>query len=266
LTGDRFGRPHEFVVTAHRSITSARPAPPENSNAALRRAIAVGAQFAEIDVQESKDGVVVVVHDQDLSRLGGSSAKIWDMTAEEIRAVDIGVMAGEEFRGERIATLDEMLAIAKGRIKLNIELKFYGHDQELARRSIDLVKARGMADEVVFQSLSYKQLQDVRRIDPSFQVGYLMAVDAGDPGNLDVDFYSVEQGKADGRFVRTTHLAGREVAAWTVDDSLDMVRLGALGVDNLITNRPEVALRVRALQEQMSVQDRVLKAVQAWLE
>jgi len=265
LTGDRLGRPHQFIVTAHRNASAVRPAPPENSSTALRGAIDAGAQFSEIDVQESKDGVVMVVHDQDLSRLGGPATKIWDMTAEEIRAADIGTMAGEAFRGERIATLDEMLAIAKGRIKLNIELKFYGHDQDLAKRTIDLVKAHGMEDEVVFQSLSYQQLQKVRRIDSSFQVGYLMAVGAGDPGNLDVDFYSVEQGKADARFIRTTHRAGREVAAWTVDDSLDMARLGAMGVDNLITNHPDLALRVRALQAQMSVQDRTLKTVQAWL-
>lgn len=253
-------------MTAHRSITSARPAPPENSSTALLRAIAAGAQFAEIDVQESKDGVVMVVHDQDLSRLGGPATKIWDMTAAEIRAVDVGALAGEEFRGERIATLDEMLALAKDRIGLNIELKYYGHGQELAKRVIDLVKAHGMAEQVVFQSLAYRELQNVRRIDPTFKVGYLMAVAAGDASTLDVDFYSVEQGKADARFIRSTHRAGREVAAWTVDDSLDMARLGVLGVDNLITNNPEAALRVRTLQAQLPVKDRILKAVQAWLQ
>lgn len=266
LTGDRLGRAHQFDVTAHRNSTSARPAPPENSSTALRRAIVVGAQYAEIDVQESKDGVIVVVHDQDLSRLGGPGTKIWEMTAEEIHAVDIGVLAGEEFRGERIATLDEMLAIAKGKIKLNIELKYYGHDEALAQRVIDLVKAHGMEHEVVYQSLSYQELKNLRRIDPTAHVGFLMAVGAGDPGNLDVDFYSVEQGKADGRFIRKTHREGRQVAAWTVDDSLDMVRLGALGVDNLITNHPEAALRVRSLQAKMTAQDRVLNAVQAWLK
>jgi glycerophosphoryl diester phosphodiesterase len=265
LAGDGLRGRRVVEVSAHRGETTPVPRPPENTLAAVRRSIATGAQYAEIDVQESKDGVLFVVHDADLSRFGGPATKIWDMAAAEIRAVDIGIASGEPFAGERVPTLDEMLALTQGRIRLNIELKYYGHDQRLAERVVAAVRARRMEGEVIVQSLVYRGLQEVRALAPEIPVGYVLSVNARRPERLDVDFYSVERGRADARFLRAAHREGRQVHVWTVDDPADMRRLAALGADNLITNRPESALVVRREWATMAVRERALTTVRTWL-
>ena len=265
LAGDSLHASRVVEVSAHRGETGTAPRPPENTLAAARRAIAAGAQYVEIDVQESKDGVLFVLHDADLSRFGGPSTKVWEMTAAEIRAVDIGLSAGESFAGERVPTLDEMLALTKGRIRLNIELKYYGHDERLAERVVQAVRAQGMEGEVVVQSLVYRGLQEVRALAPEIPLGYVLSVNARRPERLDVDFYSVEQGRADARFLRAAHREGREVHVWTVDNPADMRRLAALGADNLITNQPESALVVRREWATMAARERALTTVRTWL-
>jgi glycerophosphoryl diester phosphodiesterase len=112
-------------IHAHRGVWSNSP---ENTLAAARDAIAAGADYMETDVQLSRDDVIVVVHDSDFSRLGGVAKKVWDLTYHEIRAIPLG---GSR---EVSPTLDALLGEAKGRIKLNIELKYYGdHQPGLAR-------------------------------------------------------------------------------------------------------------------------------------
>ena len=105
-------------ITGHRGSSLHTP---ENSLAAIRQAIADSADFAEIDVQETSDGQVVVVHDADLARLAGVARKVREMTFDEVRAVDIGTPVGPQFAGEKVPTLDEVLEAAKGKIGVNIE-------------------------------------------------------------------------------------------------------------------------------------------------
>ena len=126
------------TVTAHRGLHQRAP---ENTAASIREAIAAGADYAEIDVQLSKDGVLVVTHDSDFSRMAGIARKVWDLTYAEIRAIPLGAEAAPEFRNEPAPTLDEVLTIARNRIRLNIELKYYGdHQPRLAERVVEALR------------------------------------------------------------------------------------------------------------------------------
>jgi len=116
------------TIVAHRGSSKAAP---ENTLAAIERAIEDGAHYAEIDVQETADGVVVVLHDTDLKRLTGLDKKIWEATYDEIRELDVGSWFSPEFAGERIPTLLETFEFADRRIPLIIELKLNGHEQNL---------------------------------------------------------------------------------------------------------------------------------------
>src|SRR5262249_37310327 len=147
----------------------------ENTLAAVREAIDVGAQFAEIDVQMSRDGVLVVTHDSDFSRQAGNTVteKVWELTYDEIRKIPLSHAAvGTD--AEHVPTFDEILDVAKGRIKLNVELKYYGdHQPRLAERVVAAVQAKRMSDQVIVQSLHYAGLEEVRRLAPEIPIGYL---------------------------------------------------------------------------------------------
>jgi glycerophosphoryl diester phosphodiesterase len=251
------------TVTAHRG---GHHQAPENTAASIREAIATGAQYAEIDVQISKDGVLVVTHDSDFSRMGGVAKKVWDLTYKEIRAIPLGAKAAPEFRNEPAPTLGEVLEIARGHIGLNIELKYYGdHQPRLAERVVEAVRACGMTNQVVVQCLEYEPLMEVRRVAPEIPVGYLMSVNATHPGWLKVDFLSVELARVTGAFVRAAHRRGQAVHVWTVDKPADMERMIAVGADALITNEPAEALRRVREHEGLSQSERTLRRVHAWL-
>ena len=251
------------AVTAHRGGTLRAP---ENTAAAIREAIEVGAQYAEIDVQTSQDGVIVVTHDRDFSRLAGVARNVRDLTWEEIRAIPVGGRAAPEFHDERTPTLDAVLEAARGHIRLNVELKYYGDDQPtLAARAIDAVRAANMADQVIFQSLEYAALQEARRLAPDIPVGYLFSVNARAPQRLEVDFLSVTGGRIDARFIADAHGRGQEVHVWTVDNPADMERITDLGVDNIITNQPAEALRLVARHAELPRSERARRELRAWL-
>src|SRR5439155_2197348 len=129
------GEPAAFEVTGHRCHQRAAP---ENSLSALRAAIAAGADWAELDVQLTADDEIIVLHDADFRRVAHVPKKPGEMTLAEVKRLDIGRPFAAAFAGERVPTLAEMIAAARGRIKLNIELKFYGRDRRLAAKVADL--------------------------------------------------------------------------------------------------------------------------------
>jgi glycerophosphoryl diester phosphodiesterase len=263
LAAEGLREEHPTTVTAHRG--GHREAP-ENTAASIREAIAVGAHYAEIDVQLSKDGVLVVTHDSDFSRTAGVATKVWDLTYDEIRAIPLGAKAAPEFRNEPTPTFDEVLGIAQNRIGLNVELKYYGdHQPRLAERVVEALRARGLTNRVVIQCLEYEPLMEVRQLAPEIPVGYLMSVNARRPARLEVDFLSVEQSRVTGAFVRAAHRRGQAVYVWTVDAPEDMDQMIAMGADSLITDEPAEALRRVRGYEGLSRTERILRRVHEWL-
>src|SRR5262249_2835558 len=110
-------------VTAQRGHARAAP---ENTLSAVRAAIASGADYAEVDVQQTADGVVVLLHDRDLKRVAGVSRRLDELSYDEVRRLDVGSWFSPAFAGERVPTLVEVIDLCRGRIRLNIELKFFG--------------------------------------------------------------------------------------------------------------------------------------------
>ena len=250
-------------IHAHRGVSTRAP---ENSLAAARAAIEAGADYIETDVQLSKDGVPVIAHDSDFSRLGGVARKVWDLTYDEIRAIPIGVHSAPEFREEITPTLDALLAEAKGRIKLNIELKYYdGHQPGLARKVVDAVRRHGMLDQVVIQCLEYEPLLEVHRLAPTVPIGYLLSFNAREPSRLDVNFLSVQQSRLNHRFIRRAHRRGQQVYAWTVDAPNEMKRLFDLGIDGIITDQSALARTTLNEYQDRPVAERTLQRVESWL-
>jgi glycerophosphoryl diester phosphodiesterase len=250
------------IVFAHRGASEAAP---ENTLAAFRLAGREHADYVELDVQESADGVVFVVHDADLMKVGGSPLKIWESTAEQLRQVDIGSRAGPQFKDERLPTLAEALEACKGVTHVDIELKYYGHDQRLEERVVELVEAAGMEKSIVTMSLNRDMVAKMKRLRPSWTSGLLSAKAIGDLSGLPVDFLAVEKSMATRRFIRAAHRAGKPVYLWTVDDPARMIRAIGLGADGIITDRPDIARDVVDRYARMTEAERLFLFVMTTL-
>ena len=245
----------KVVIVAHRGASAKAP---ENTLAAIRQAIEDKTDWVEIDVQETADGEVVVMHDSDFMKLAGNNLKIWDATRAQLRDIDIGSWFGPAFSQERVPTLKELLGLAKGKVNVVIELKYYGHDLNLEQRVVKIVEQAGMANETAIMSLNYDAVKKVHALRPDWTVGLLSATAIGDLSRLDADFLAVSMGMASGGFVKRAHEAGRQVFVWTVNDPVSMSRMMSLGVDGLITDQPEMARQVLADRANLSTVERLL--------
>ena len=245
----------DVEITAHRGASGKAP---ENALASVRRAIEDGTDWVEIDVQESKDGVVVVAHDSDLKKVSGVSTKIWEATAEEMQSIDIGSYFGPEFKDERVPTLADVLVECRGRVRVNIELKYYGHDHNLEREVVELVEQYGMESDVVIMSLKSDGIRKIRELRPEWTVGLLTAIAAGDLTQMDADFFAVNTNLARNSFIRSAHSKDKQVYVWTVNDPIAMSTMISRGADNLITDFPDLARRVLDERAEMSPVERVL--------
>ena len=245
------------LIIAHRGASAEAP---ENTLAAFRLAADQRTDFVELDVQESSDGQVIVLHDSDLMKVGGNATKVWDGDAARLRSVDIGSFKSPQFAAERVPTLAEALDACKGRCKVVIELKSYGHNQRLEERVVEIVEAAGMQDDCVFMSLDHAMAQRMKTLRPSWRVGILVAKAVGDLTDLEADFLAVEARTATRRFIRRAHRAGQEVFIWTVNDPAWMFVGLSRGVDGLITDKPDVARTVIEARAQMTDTERFLVA------
>ena len=245
----------DALIIAHRGAAGRAP---ENTLAAVDAAIADGADWVEIDVQEAADGTVVVVHDSDFMKLSGVATKVWDATPEELAGIDVGSWFGAEFAAERVPTLENVLERASGRANVVIELKYYGHDERLEERVAEIVEQTGMTDSVAIMSLKYAAVRKMQSLRPAWTVGLLSATAIGDLSKLDADFLAVSSNMVSGGFVRRARDAGKPVYAWTVNDPVTMSRMLSLGVDGVITDEPAMAREVLAERAAMSSAERLL--------
>ncbi len=228
-------------ITAHRGASIAAP---ENTMAAFRAALAAGADYIELDVQRTRDQVIVVVHDGDLLRLGGDPRKVQDLTAAELQTIDIGARHKPPFPHEPAPTLQQVIELVRGKMKINIELKYNAPDPGLAQAVVDLLRTENFEDQVVITSLDYNALLQVKSIEPKLLTGHIVTASVGNVIRSKADFLSLNAAKATVSMIRRAHAAGKKVHVWTVNTPEAMLRMIERGVDNIITDDPELLARV----------------------
>lgn len=227
---------YETKITAHRGASAEYP---ENTIPAFEAAIDYGADWLEIDVQQTADGVLIVMHDSNLYRTTGVDKNVWEVTYDEIRDLDAGSYMGEEFCDVRISTLEEVLDLCKNRININIELKPTGHETDFVKQVVDLIHEYEMVDECMIASMSYGALVETKEYDPRIQTIYVMKTVYGYFADLEaVDVFSIKNTYITERTVESIHLEGKLVCAWTVNSLKTMEQMIDIGVDNLITDQP----------------------------
>jgi len=224
---------------------------PENTMAAFRAAMAAGATYIELDVQRTADGRIIVLHDGDVMRMGGDPRKVKDLTASQLQAIDIGRKYDAAFAGEVPPTLEEVIALVRGRTKLNIELKYNVPDPGLAPAVIELLRREDFLNQAVITSLDYAALRQVRQIEPALPTGHIVTAAVGNVVRTEADFLSLSSAQATSSLVRKAHAAGKDVHVWTVNEPEVMLRMIERGVDNIITDHP--ALLARAVEERKAL-------------
>ena len=244
----------DVEIIAHRGGAIAAP---ENTMPAIEQGIADGADWIEIDVQETADGEVVVTHDSDFMKQAGNPLKVWEATLDDLAEIDMGSWFDPAFAEARVPTLREVLAASKDRAGVLIELKYYGHDEALEARVAELVEEAGMTDQVAVMSLKYEGVQKMLGLRPDWRSGILAARALGDLTALDTDFVAVNVGEVSTRLIASADRRGKDVYAWTVNDQVTMSRMISMGVDGLITDDPALAREVLAWRAQLSTPERL---------
>ncbi|WP_455372579.1 glycerophosphodiester phosphodiesterase family protein [Limibacillus halophilus] len=245
----------DAVVIAHRGAAGSRP---ENTLASVRKALEDGADWVEIDVQESADGEVIVIHDSDFMKLAGVDIKVWDATREDLEGIDIGSWFDPAYASERTPLLREVLEVVRDRAKLLIELKYYGHDVALEAKTVAIVEEAGMSDQVATMSLKYPAVQKMLALRPNWPSGVLAATAVGDLTRLEGDFIAINAGQAGRGLASAARKAGKELYLWTVNDPLQMSAAFSMGVSGIITDEPALAREVLAVRAGLSLPERFL--------
>jgi glycerophosphoryl diester phosphodiesterase len=214
---------------------------------AMRAAVEAGAEFAELDVGMTRDGEVVLMHDRTLDRTTNGTGDLADHSLNDLQALEAGSWFGEEFAGEPIPTLLEVIQFAKGRLKLNIEIKNSRDEPEIAGAVVEIIRSEQFEDDCMVTSFSRETIEEVKRIAPELTTGFIF----GDDYPEDVfeggwEVLSSNHQVVDSIFVTRAKAGGKSVHVWTVNDRDLMLRLMALGVDGIITDRPALLLEVMA--------------------
>ncbi len=229
-------------IIAHRGFSSLFP---ENTMMAFREALASGATGLECDVQLTKDGEIVIFHDEDVYRITGNRGLLKDFSWDEVSRMDAGRHKGEKFRGEGIPRLQNLLELIKNKdIVLNIELKNgiipYPN---LEKKVVEMVEKFNLGPKVIISSFNHPSLLTVKDHNPHIKTALLYFARMYKPW-----IYTTEVGVdgihpfwmgVDGALVKGAHKNGLFINPFTVNNLEDMFGLLKIGVDGIITDYPD---------------------------
>jgi glycerophosphoryl diester phosphodiesterase len=241
-------------VIAHRGDSANRP---ENTLASFAAALELGAELVELDVQLTRDGQVVVIHDATLERTTSGRGRVVEMTLAEVRAVSAGypTQFGSAFTGERVPTLAEALALLRGRARVLIELKsdsiVAGRDDGLEPRTLAEVRKADMVREVAFLSVDTPVLVRCREQAPEIVRGHLFY--RATPAQVlegaraaGCDLVMPEKAVLDDEMHRQVRKAGLKLGTWVVDDPEELFALQRYELYGVASNRPGLLLEALA--------------------
>ena len=227
-------------VTAHRGASVKYP---ENTMSAFKGAKELNRDWIELDVQQTKDKKLVVLHDSNLKRTTGVNKNTWELTYDEIEKLDAGSFFSEKFKGEKIPSLEEVIKFAKdNNIKLNIELKPTGKEVDFESSVVQLINKYDFSNNCVVTSQVYEVLENIKKYSKDIETVYVMSLAYGDIVSLkDADNFSIEASSVTKTLVNKVHKEGKQLYAWTVNTKESITNMINLNVDNIITDNITLA-------------------------
>ena len=246
-----------MLIIGHRGASAVAP---ENTTAAFREALAVGADGIEFDVRLTRDGVPVVIHDSTLRRTGGLRHRVAELTWTEISKVDVGSWSGQRFANEPVPSLTELFTLFQSNNStLYLEMKCDSPSEQrpLAEACVRVIEEHSLKERVIVECFQLPALKILKEVDPEIKTVALFEPTFTNPSVL-LDQRIINQATDIGAAALALHhrlareslvqkakAAGLHVAVWTVDDPAWIERARAIGIDALITNDPATMLQAR---------------------
>lgn len=245
-------KPKKVDVIAHRGASGYAP---ENTMAAFDKALQMKADYIELDVQMSKDGELVIIHDTTVNRTTDIDlvlpVAVKDLTLAELRKLDAGSFFGPQFAGERIPTFEEVLDRYKGKIGMLIELKEPARYPGIEGKVSAALKERRMDKpkngKIIVQSFDFNSVYKIHQLLPSMPTGVLTskAADLTDAKLKEFSGYAkyvnanLKNVAADPTLVPRIHALGMKITPWTVRSRDEVPPLLKAGVDGIVTDFPD---------------------------
>lgn len=230
-------------IIAHRGASAYAP---ENTLASFRAALRLGAQACEFDVRQNRDGVLVVLHDASLRRTAKVRAKVNELNFQELQKLDAGSWFSDEFAGEHIPTLGQVLKLLSKQRTIHLEIKsdhkpYPGIEQHVIN---ELLQAN-VFKKTVISSFDHEVLKRVRNLRSDARLGYLLGLmqrrtaisEAVRLGCESIHLHTLQVNSA---WVKEAHAAGMKINVYTVNNLRVAQRLARLGVDNIFSNKPDL--------------------------
>lgn len=245
---------YQTKIYGHRGASQYAP---ENSMEAFQMAYEMGADGIELDVQMTRDGYLVVTHDEEISRVSDGSGYVKDFSLEEIRRFQFN-KTHTEYKDVRIPVLEEVLEWAAqkktrsgGDFKIIIELKNSVFSYKgLEEAVLQVVKGKELLGKVLFSSFSHRSMLKLQKLEPEAKIAFLYCDDILDVANY-AEKYNVNILHPawyllnDKEMLENIHEKGIEVNIWTVNSGQEIRRFCNLGIDGIITNRPDLGSEIR---------------------
>ncbi|PGN03341.1 glycerophosphodiester phosphodiesterase [Priestia megaterium] len=231
---------------AHRGASAYAP---ENTIAAFDKAVEMKADYIEIDVQRSKDGKLVVIHDTTVDRTTDGSGKVGNLTFNELRNLDAGSWKGEQFAGAQIPTFDEILDRYHGKIGILIELKapelYPGVEENIAGKLKEQNLDKPQNEKIIVQSFNHNSMKKMNELLPKVPIGVLTSSSADTTEqalqefSIYADYFNPSYGIVTPDLVNQVHSLGMKIGSWTVRSQEAANFLLNVGVDAIITDYPD---------------------------
>lgn len=232
-------------ITAHRGYSAVAP---ENTLPAFEEAVAIGADYIELDVQLTADGKLVVFHDKTIERTTDGEGELSEMTYAELLKLSAGKWFSDDGRFDdvKISLLSEVLEAVGDDILLNIEIKNHGDVKKTAEMTAAVIEEYGIERTCYVTSFSYTALKTIKKINPKIKTGLIanVATSTSFSQLRYIDAVSLNYIFVNSSIVNIAHQNGKRVFVWTVDRKSDIQHMIAMGVDNIITNRPDRAYEI----------------------
>ena len=220
---------NRFLVVAHRGASAYEP---ENTMSAFRRALAMGADAIELDIRQSADGVIVVIHDENLKRVSGIEKRVRDCTYDELSRIRI-------FNSETIPKLEDVLSEFGTKTTLFIEIKEVGLEEKL----VSLLRQYSAIDNVLIISFLYTTLAKVKELEPRIEVGLLTfrtPLPLKEGKKLNAFAILPRFNIVTPRTLQMIRAYGFRTYVWTINDLSLALRIVGYGVDGIVTDRPDI--------------------------
>ncbi|MDK4468614.1 glycerophosphodiester phosphodiesterase [Enterococcus hirae] len=247
------------VTISHRGVSGGNSA--QNTLAALEKTSRTyHPDYVEMDVQETKDGQFVVIHDFNLKKLTGINKAPQDLTLKELEKLKVT----ENGAKEPVVSFDTYLKRANElNQKLLIEIKNSKNDsKDIVDLFVKKYEENILTHQHILQSLTYQTVSDLKNANPNFYVGYILPFNIVGPPVTPADFLTMEYSTINRNFIDSAHQDGKKVYVWTVNDSDGISRMMFYGVDGIITDQMTILNEnIKAMDEEITYSDKLLNFV-----